>query len=398
MSIRDIIKSSIFLFLVISGLLLSTIPILSRKLLTHTRLQGVSPEIDLHYLLLERSIRIHNDVDKSKYPFIKGSGTKNDPYIIENILLDMTRFDEHEGISIKDTNKYIVIRNCKLLSKQDNKPYTFSFYYIPIYSIGIHIYNSSNIIIRNVTFESLSMGIWLERSSEIYIEKNLLSTDIGLIIRDSKEIIIASNRINTKKIPILLHQYLNKHDYSTLNFINNTVNSRPVEVIKDTTDLILANRIIGHLILINTRNITIINIKIINGFLQIISSQQCYFNEISIIGYLGIISYYSNNCTFNKIIVRKGFLSIKLSSCRYFHFEHSDFDNQYGLIIDGSSVEDYIHFFENDVLFSGLPVKIIVNQNNSIIRNMKLNYLIYILYLSSSKITYKLLSPVKVRK
>jgi parallel beta-helix repeat protein len=80
-----------------------------------------------------------------------GSGTKEDPYIIENWVLNAS---SAYGIWIKNTTKYFVVRNCLV-----ENGYSSSFYY------GIYLDNVINGKIENNTCRNNSDGIRLESSS-----------------------------------------------------------------------------------------------------------------------------------------------------------------------------------------------------------------------------------------
>lgn len=65
--------------------------------------------------VIHEPIIISSEKDFSKYDFISGSGTKRDPYLIENLVINIVYGDTsyYVGIEIKDTRSYIVIRNCE---------------------------------------------------------------------------------------------------------------------------------------------------------------------------------------------------------------------------------------------------------------------------------------------
>lgn len=114
-----------------------------------------------------------------------GSGTENDPYIIENFSIDGTGL-LGSGIFIEDTTAYFVIRNCSITNFYSPSEYCYGIRFINVengrieYSTtnenhkGIHFKESKSIIVSNVISSGISensawgIGLWL--SEDITIE------------------------------------------------------------------------------------------------------------------------------------------------------------------------------------------------------------------------------------
>jgi len=85
-------------------------------------------------------------------PYIKGgNGTKESPYIIENVTISVSG---EPALMIENSNKYILIRNVTLISRN--------------YKAVVQFYNTSNVILRNVRIcgEMSDYGILLNNVSQ----------------------------------------------------------------------------------------------------------------------------------------------------------------------------------------------------------------------------------------
>jgi len=85
-----------------------------------------------------------------------GSGTESDPYIIEDLDIDASTA---EGINIRNTTVYFIIRNCVIHNGKSNE------------HGGIFLYNVTNGKIDNVTSYNNFDGIYLVSSSNNTITK-----------------------------------------------------------------------------------------------------------------------------------------------------------------------------------------------------------------------------------
>jgi len=111
----------------------------------------MSANKDILYII-HGPIDIDSDDDFLAYGF-NGTGTANDPYIIEN-------YEINGGIDIRFVSKCFIIRNCLLKSS----------------SIGIYLYNVSinEAIIQNVYCENNTYGIWFKNVDGVTITNSTI--------------------------------------------------------------------------------------------------------------------------------------------------------------------------------------------------------------------------------
>jgi len=95
-----------------------------------------------------------------------GSGTENDPYIIENWVISA---ENDNGISIRNTTAYFVIRNCVVENGSSS------------YNNGIYLDNVKNGRVENCTFKNNGEGIFLWDSDNNTISNNIcVNNDRGI--------------------------------------------------------------------------------------------------------------------------------------------------------------------------------------------------------------------------
>ncbi|MEA2070432.1 MAG: right-handed parallel beta-helix repeat-containing protein [Asgard group archaeon] len=112
------------------------------------------------------AIWIESDSDFELYNF-SGDGTENNPYIIENYYISSEHYDN--GIKIKDTSKYFIIKNCyfnetKGVNIEDVADETMVIRNNIFNSGGIKVYYTSYGFIENNYYDTLAA------QSEFYIE------------------------------------------------------------------------------------------------------------------------------------------------------------------------------------------------------------------------------------
>jgi parallel beta-helix repeat protein len=135
--------------------------------------------------VIASKIHINNNWTEtnSTYEWCRGSGTINDPFIIENLTI----INQYEGgfISIENTNAYFIIRNCILPDIIGNLFY------------GIHLNNVSNGILLNNSISLNYQGIYLTNCSYILVKENSLKENrYGIYCSYSKFVNSSSNYIN----------------------------------------------------------------------------------------------------------------------------------------------------------------------------------------------------------
>jgi parallel beta-helix repeat protein len=136
-----------------------------------------------------------------------GSGTENDPYIIENWSINASSAN---GIEIKSTDVYFVIRNC--LVENGGVAY-----------YGIYLDNVVNGEVKNATIENNRNGIYLIRSENNDVIKCDISNQFGEGIRldlSNNNIISGCNISNSSGTGLALENSSNDLVYHN-NFENN---------------------------------------------------------------------------------------------------------------------------------------------------------------------------------
>jgi hypothetical protein len=130
------------------------------------------------------SISIDNNWSETaaKYDWCNGSGTKSDPYVIENIFFNT--YYPNTGIIIKNEFDYFQIHNCvffncykgiKLenVSNGDINNNNFTETYL----IAIEIDNCNNMTIsHNLLYDSQLYHIFIDSSTSVNISKNIIDT------------------------------------------------------------------------------------------------------------------------------------------------------------------------------------------------------------------------------
>ncbi|MBD3230470.1 MAG: hypothetical protein GF329_19985, partial [Candidatus Lokiarchaeota archaeon] len=138
-----------------------------------------------HSYFIERVCIINNFSETAlKYDWCYGNGSSKLPYIIENLtVINQTNYN---GILIKNTSAYFIIRNCYIGFSKLN---------------GILLSSNSDIkngkITNNTIFNNSNMGIRIEHSENniIISENRIIENRIGIGIVNSFNTSILNNTI-----------------------------------------------------------------------------------------------------------------------------------------------------------------------------------------------------------
>jgi len=116
---------------------------------------------------------------------VGGSGTEDDPYIIENWVIDASK---NHGIHIQNTTRYFVIRNVVV----ENGGSSYDGIYLENVRngrvanvicnknrFGIHLHDSDNNVLTNNTVENNWIGIYLSYSDNNTLESNIVENNKG---------------------------------------------------------------------------------------------------------------------------------------------------------------------------------------------------------------------------
>ncbi|MEJ2250212.1 MAG: right-handed parallel beta-helix repeat-containing protein [Candidatus Lokiarchaeota archaeon] len=321
-------------------------------------------------------IDIESDEDFKHYDF-PGSGTIDDPYIIENYTI----ISDSYAISINGVSKYCIIRNNILGGGTYNGVLYLSDIRMNIIKIynnsfigdaysgslnGIKFYNCANIIfernkvtnffygittlsncdnlsIRNNSFKSFDRSLYLTDSENINIHNNtfyLLKDPYynyyygdSIFLSNSKDININNNMFHNSSLAI---------SYSTLSsFHNNTINSYQIGFFHDQNNFTIDNNY-GQIIMINCNYVNIKNQKIAytNDGILLRSCNNCYLNSSTLYLNLdeGINALKCDNLTIDKCLFNKNLDGIGLINCDNSVIQNSTISNNgNGLFISSST-------------------------------------------------------------
>lgn len=148
---------------------------------------GISPPIDLKAgsfqstdLQARTPIRINGDAGFVVANGVRsGSGTEDDPYIIEGWRIDGEGSDE--GILIDSTTRFVIVRNCEVFDA----------------GIGVNVVESDNVTIENCHFHDNSRGIQVLDAQNAVVRENLIefNLDLGIGLFESQNVSLVNNRI-----------------------------------------------------------------------------------------------------------------------------------------------------------------------------------------------------------
>lgn len=112
---------------------------------------------------------------------VSGSGTAEDPYLIEGWLMTEAVIGADYGIWLENTDAHVVIRNCQIVPPDT----------------GIRLEHTSNIIIENVTINGGHQGIYAYNSSNLVIRNSEISHIAGdaLLLYSGSNVRIADCQI-----------------------------------------------------------------------------------------------------------------------------------------------------------------------------------------------------------
>jgi len=125
----------------------------------------------------------------SNYGWCYGSGTVNDPYIIENVTISYG-----SGIKIHNTKEYFIVRKCTIVNIPDMNLHRIDGIYLKNVTNGILLNNncslnpgngiylencSNNKVLNNYASFNCDPGIYLSKSSFNNISSNIITDNSG---------------------------------------------------------------------------------------------------------------------------------------------------------------------------------------------------------------------------
>ena len=175
-------------------------------------------------------ISIESDADFIVYGF-PGSGNTSHPYIIEDYTITG---DYQNGISIKNTTKHFIIRNCSIFVDYGiyitdaNKTATIFNNTISCAYSGLRIFDSNECnISKNLCFDTGIYGIYVESCNASFIYDNVCSNALenNIAIYSSPDSIIFNNTCSEASSYGMFIQYS-----SNSSIINNTFYKDGLEI------------------------------------------------------------------------------------------------------------------------------------------------------------------------
>jgi parallel beta-helix repeat protein len=170
---------------------------------TRFSIQIILTESNHSSFTIHDPINIVSDQNFTDYGF-PGSGTEEDPYRIENFLINTT---EDKAVSIEKTNKSFTIDNCVLSADRygiyvkDAGTERISVTKSECSNswIGIYLFNCSEVFIsENSCFNNSDYGIFIDEiKDEVNVLRNNCSrNEDGLCVQDSLGVTVAENICN----------------------------------------------------------------------------------------------------------------------------------------------------------------------------------------------------------
>ncbi|MBA7537955.1 hypothetical protein ES705_30228 [subsurface metagenome] len=251
-----------------------------------------------------------------------GSGTLNDPYIIEKLLIDgQTSIN---CITISNSSAYFKIIDSTLFNA----------------SAAVYLKNVSNGIIEyNNLSNNLAVGIEIDSSLNIKVLNNVISknTHIGIFLYNSNETVVYNNKV-THNFGGIISYFSNTLNISGNYVVNNSyygINTRDANQIYIFNNLVVGNirsevfeYTIG--IFVNfCNNSTVINNQVLSNFQGIYSRGE----------YNYIASNLIKNNNYTGLVVQQSYYSI--------YFNNTIVENERGISADFGTNIIYMNYLDN---------------------------------------------------
>ncbi|MBA7499673.1 hypothetical protein ES704_02419 [subsurface metagenome] len=295
-----------------------------------------------------------------------GTGTKEDPFIIEN--LNITTSDD-DGISINSTSKHFIIRNC----------------YLDSHKIGIgirYVSPGTTSVVNNTCFYSRFHGICMVRTDNALIANNTCAHNywLGIFLNTCNNSVIKGNVLfnNTKGgldveyslHPLIEDNYIYDNTYYGGIRLLRTNNA---EIRNNTLQFDRSN---GIQLALSNNSIVADNFFIycLNGILLKWSENNEIFNNTCITGGYGIIIVDSNTSTILSNNLTHNYAGICFyRSLDFAVINNSCYDNVYGMSIFNSNTSTFSYnIIQNSTLY-GVTLDSLSSSNlfhhNAFIRN-----------------------------
>jgi len=272
-----------------------------------------------------------------------GSGTYGDPYLISNLRIELN--DTEFAVIIEDTDAHFKLLDCEILLNRSFGAILFSnvtngvIESCQIWCAGIFMdFSNHSAVVDCLIMDSMSeAGINLNFCYDIRISGNSISgSPTGIFLLGSEDCWVSSNHIfdnDNFGVDIYLSKNTTLHE-NTLenngvflslwdagynghslegsqyidvpyNFVNNTVNGKPLGFFHETLNGVIDGNDYGQLILLNCTDVEVVdgNFRNVSVGMQVHYSQNCTINEVTI----------SRNSHWGMYIYNSNFISIENS-------------------------------------------------------------------------------------
>jgi parallel beta-helix repeat protein len=252
-------------------------------------------------------IHIYSNSDFVLYSQFTGSGTVEDPYILDTEYIDT---DAIAGIYIMNTDAYVLINNIHIsgdgyygiyLSNVDNLNITNGD--IIGKAAAISILNCNRVLIDNIAIDNKVVddyGINIDKSDTIGIWNcHFNDAKYGLLIKDNYRISILNNVFTDSGISL----YMTTQISTGIAMSGNLINGRPIGYLYGMHDASYDVAAYGQGILVNCVNVTVYNADISHttAGIQFIACQSCVIEDSLIHNnQIGILLYESSYCRISR--------------------------------------------------------------------------------------------------
>ncbi|TFF90240.1 MAG: hypothetical protein EU548_04020, partial [Promethearchaeota archaeon] len=160
-----------------------------------------------------------------------GSGTWNNPYLIENVHIDANEVDN--GIMIKNSISYFIIRNCIIINANDTDKMGINLYltengklinnHLDNNFYGVYVLNgNNNSIADNDIINSRNTGIYIVGSGNAKVLNNFVNNSWGTniyVISSSDNCLIFNNTASNSQLTYGIYLFNNVHCNVTFNLV-----------------------------------------------------------------------------------------------------------------------------------------------------------------------------------
>ena len=261
-------KLSIFLTLVIGILMFQSVLFPSGFLIKENYMQGDLEGVNASdFSVLPYTIHIDGNwsATESTYDWCTGTGTWEDPYLIENVTVDAQ--NSGSSIFIENTDDYFIIHNCTIINGEASGG-----------QAGIKLnYVSNGTINQNMITENYA-GMYLSNVENITVIDNDIIDNAGqgiVLFHSNKNFILENFQTGSNYYGLFLNANSNNNSIIGNTFQNNTVQPTYGEGIRilNSKD----NDIINNILINNNKGIRIENNSNNNTIIQnVIESNSDY--------------------------------------------------------------------------------------------------------------------------